>query len=70
MSDSRSWRHFDWLLLLIVALLIGYGVTMIYSATRNAEDPDLIGATTRQVLWAVVGLGVLLGSLSPIVHST
>jgi len=61
MSDSRSWRHFDWQLLLVVALLVGYGVTMIYSATRNAEDPALVEATTRQLLWAIVGLGALIG---------
>jgi len=62
MSDSRLWRHFDWLLLLAIVLLIGYGVAMIYSATRNAEDPALVAAPTRQLLWAVVGLGLLVGT--------
>jgi len=62
MKDSRSWRHFDWLLLLVVVLLIGYGVTMIYSSTRNAEDPHLMSAATRQLLFAVAGLGVLLAA--------
>jgi len=62
MSDSRSWRHFDWVLLLTVVLLVGYGVTMIYSATRNAEDTALVEATTRQLVWAIVGLGVLIGA--------
>ncbi len=61
MSDSRIWRHFDWLLLLTVVLLIGYGVTMIYSATRNTEDASLANATVKQVLWAVAGMGVLIG---------
>ena len=62
MSDSRSWRHFDWVLLLTVVLLVGYGVTMIYSATRNAEDTALVEATTRQLVWAIVGLGALIGA--------
>ncbi len=61
MTDSRLWRHFDWILLLVVMLLVGYGVTMIYSATRNAEDPQLIGAVTRQMLFVVGGLGVMIG---------
>ena len=61
MTDSRLWRHFDWTLLLVVVLLVGYGVTMIYSATRNAEDPQLIGAVTRQMLFVVGGLGVMIG---------
>src|SRR5512137_2867160 len=61
MSDSRLWRHFDWTLLLVVVLLTGYGVTMIYSATRNVEDPQLIGAVTRQIIFAVGGLGVVIG---------
>ena len=62
MSDSRWWRHFDWVLLLTVVLLVGYGVTMIYSATRNAEDTALVEATTRQLVWAIVGLGALIGA--------
>ena len=61
MTDSRLWRHFDWILLLVVVLLAGYGVTMIYSATRNAEDPQLMGAVTRQILFVVGGLGVMIG---------
>lgn len=61
MIDSRLWRHFDWILLITVVLLMGFGVTMIYSATRNAEDPRLIDATTRQLLYVTAGIGVLIG---------
>ena len=61
MTSSRLWRHFDWVLLIVVVLLMGYGVTMIYSATRNAEDASLINATTRQVFFVVAGLGVMIG---------
>jgi rod shape determining protein RodA len=61
MTDVRVWRHLDWILLIAVVLLMSLGVTMIYSATRNAEDPSLIDATTKQILYAVGGLGVLIG---------
>ena len=59
MTDPRLWRHFDWVLLLVVVLLVGYGATMIYSATLNVEI--LAGYTTRQVLFSVLGLGVMIG---------
>jgi rod shape determining protein RodA len=60
MTDPRLWRHFDWVLLLVVVLLVGYGATMIYSATLNVEI--LAGYTTRQVLFSVLGLGVMIGT--------
>jgi len=59
MNDPRLWRHFDWVLLLVVVLLVGYGATMIYSATLNVES--LAGYTTRQVLYSVLGVGVMIG---------
>ncbi len=59
MNDPRLWRHFDWVLLLVVVLLVGYGATMIYSATLNVES--LAGYTTRQVLYSVLGVGVIIG---------
>src|SRR4030042_1054474 len=60
MNDPRLWRHFDWVLLLVVVLLVGYGATMIYSATLNVES--LAGYTTRQVLYSVLGVGVMIGA--------
>ena len=60
MTDPRLWRHFDWVLLLVVVLLVGYGATMIYSATLNVES--LAGYTTKQILYAVLGLGVIIGT--------
>jgi len=56
MIDSRTWRHFDWILLVAVALLVGYGVTMIYSATHNIEDtrvgePSLVSCCLRSSAW-------------------
>jgi hypothetical protein len=53
MSDSRAWRHFDWLLLLIVAVLIGYGATMIYSAMLNVESLARYTTARCCTLWRV-----------------
>jgi rod shape determining protein RodA len=36
--DRRIWRQFDLVLVGLAALLISYGVTMIYSANQNQED--------------------------------
>ena len=54
--DRRIWRQFDWVLVGIVALLILYGVIMIYSANQNQAD--------LQNLWRVqltrAGIGLVL----------
>jgi rod shape determining protein RodA len=55
-----AWRHFDYVTLIIVLLLITLGVLMINSATLNSTDPDLAGAARRQALYAVAGLAILL----------
>lgn len=58
MGGRRVWRHFDYILVIIVALLLAYGVAMIYSANRGTED--------RADLWrlqatsGLAGLGVIL----------
>jgi rod shape determining protein RodA len=54
----RSWRNFDYLLLLGLALLAAYGLVMVYSATINTlglDDP-----VRRQATFLGVGLVVLL----------
>jgi rod shape determining protein RodA len=54
----RSWRNFDYLLLLGLVLLAAYGLVMIYSATINTlglDDP-----VQRQALFFGVGLAILL----------
>ncbi len=54
----RSWRNFDYLLLLGLMLLAVYGVVMIYSATINTlglDDP-----VQRQALFVAGGLAILL----------
>ena len=54
---SRRWRHFDYVLLVVTLFLIALGVVMIYSATVNT--PELEELTRRQLIYAVVGLGLM-----------
>ncbi len=56
--DRRVWRQFDLVLIGLVALLILYGVIMIYSANQTQEDlKDLWRA---QLTRAAVGLVILM----------
>ncbi len=58
--DGRSWRDFDfWLLGAVVALII-FGVAMIRSAVAGNET--LADLPTRQIIFALVGFIVLLGT--------
>lgn len=56
--DRRIWRQFDLVLTGIVALLILYGVIMIYSANQN--QADLRGLWRVQLIRAGVGLGLMV----------
>ncbi len=55
--DRRLWRNFDFVLLGTTILLIALGVAVIYSATMNT--PDLADSPYRQIIYAVVGLGIM-----------
>lgn len=61
---TRSpWRHFDWLMLLSIMLLVIIGILMIHSATLGAPaDTDLADATIKQTQFALLGLGVYLAA--------
>jgi rod shape determining protein RodA len=54
----RSWRNFDYLLLVALLLLSAYGVTMIYSATINTLGLD--NPVQRQVIFIAAGSALLL----------
>lgn len=56
--DRRIWRQFDLVLVGIVALLILYGVIMIFSANQNQED--LRDLWWTQLTRAVLGIGVMV----------
>ncbi len=55
--DRRLWRNFDFVLLGATILLIALGVAMIYSSTLGT--PDLADLPYRQMIYAVVGLGIM-----------
>lgn len=55
--DRRLWRNFDFVLLGATILLIALGVAVIYSATRGTSD--LADSSYRQMIYAVLGLGVM-----------
>jgi rod shape determining protein RodA len=56
--DRKIWRNFDFVLLAATALLIVFGIAMIYSAAP--DTPDLKDLPRRQIVWALVGLVLLL----------
>jgi rod shape determining protein RodA len=56
--DRRIWRQFDVVLVGIVALLILYGVIMIFSANQN--QTDLQSLWQVQLTRAFIGMGVMV----------
>lgn len=60
MRSQSLWRNFDYILLVAVGLLIVIGLFMIRSATFDAVDDELRTRVSDQVLYAVIGLGVMV----------
>jgi rod shape determining protein RodA len=58
MIRARSWRRFDYLLLVLLLVLSVYGVTMIYSATLNTLGVE--DAFERQIAFVITGTAILL----------
>lgn len=61
--DSRQWRHFDYILLIVTLLLAGYGIAMIYSATLASYGDQVLSIDVpvmHQVFFVLVGLILLL----------
>lgn len=56
--STRFFRNFDYILLVTVIILIILGVMMIASATRDV--PSLADRVNSQVLYGIIGIGVLL----------
>ncbi len=59
MTETRTWRHFDYVLLAVTVLLAVYGVMMIYSANLGSLDPELEFLWRRQALVAGIGIGLI-----------
>ena len=58
---SSLWWQFDFVLLAIAALLIGFGVLVIRSATLDAIDTDLIARVPDQIRYALIGALLIFG---------
>jgi rod shape determining protein RodA len=58
MPDRRLWRHFDYLLLIGLILLLIAGIAMVFSASRG--DPLIERTPTDQAITALIGMVVLL----------
>jgi len=60
MFDRRLVTHFDWIFLLLVALVAGAGIVNLYSATANwtvAGTPVYL----KQLFWFGIGLLIVIG---------
>jgi rod shape determining protein RodA len=59
--DLRSYlRHLDYSLLAVVAALMGYGVTVIFFATRDDIQSQPTYYSSLQLIYGAVGLGVMI----------
>lgn len=67
MIRDRLWRHFDWKLLLVVALLATVGVIYIYSSTYGGPA-RYTNAYHKQLIWLAFGFVALLVVLLPDYH--
>lgn len=63
MIDQRGLRHFDFILLLLAAVLVAYGALLIYSASLNAypEGVTLGHPVVKQLIFACMGVGISIG---------
>ena len=60
-SAVQLWRRFDYTLLALSALLIGFGILAIRSATLEAIDTDIIARVPDQIRYALVGSLLIIG---------
>ncbi|MBI4499216.1 MAG: rod shape-determining protein RodA [Chloroflexi bacterium] len=63
MREGQAWRNFDGVLVCAVAALVAYGAAMLYSASYAGEVAffwTMDSPVTRHLLYALVGLGLLV----------
>jgi len=66
-DPAAAWRHLDLTLLMTVLAVAGYGIVMVWSATRdklaaNGSDPSYY--LKRQIVFVVIGLALLVVTAS------
>ncbi|HEU0227984.1 MAG TPA: FtsW/RodA/SpoVE family cell cycle protein, partial [Arachidicoccus soli] len=66
-SNTQDW---DWITILIVAVLLVLGIINLYSAAYNPNHPSLFSASAlygKQIIW--IGLGVFIGLVISLIDS-
>jgi rod shape determining protein RodA len=71
MARYRSFRDFDWPLVIIALIICALGVLQIYSATHDytTASHDYRSAWWRQILYILVALGVMWAAASVDYHT-
>jgi len=68
-GTSSYWRHFDFLLLGAVALLVIFGITMIRSAIAGNIELEELNLVGRQLIFAVAGFLIIIVTASIDYHT-
>jgi rod shape determining protein RodA len=66
--EIRIWRYFDSILFAAMVLLVGYGITMVYSATYERTGIGIDPLVYRDALYAGIGLVLFLAFTSVDYH--
>jgi rod shape determining protein RodA len=57
---SRALRRMDWSMILAVCALMTVGILFIFSASFQGEDQPMAPFFEKQIVWALVGIGLLV----------
>lgn len=68
-GTSSYWRHFDFLLLGAVALLVIFGITMIRSAIAGNIELEELNLVGRQLIFAIAGFLIIIITASIDYHT-
>jgi len=60
MFDRRLVQNFDWVLLLLLAVIASTSLINLYSATHGLDGSGIPHVFSRQLYWFLIGFGVLL----------
>ena len=60
MFDRRLIQHFDWILLLVLAIVALISILNLYSATYSIRDLGGSQIFAKQIYWFLIGFGVFL----------
>lgn len=63
-SRAAPWRHVDLVLVLCVGLVQFVGLVMVFSTTRGANAPYRYGYVTKQAVYALIGVVVMVAIMA------